>query len=71
MAGVLQQAITAGDLPIDAGDVPGLLEQVRETADSKFGDYTTTVAMPLAKRVREKPRTLAERLISQIGRAHV
>ena len=69
MAGVLQQAIAAGDLPIDAGDVPGLLEQVRETTDPKFGDYTTTVAMPLAKRLREKPRTLAERLISRLNAA--
>ena len=67
MAGVLEAAISAGELPIEASDIPALLEQVRETADPKFGDYTATLAMPLAKRLGAKPRDLAERLIARLN----
>ncbi|MEY3032354.1 MAG: hypothetical protein RLZZ622_829, partial [Planctomycetota bacterium] len=47
MAGVLQSAMSADELSIEASDIPALLELVRETADPKFGDYTATLAMPL------------------------
>ena len=67
MAGVLQAAISAGELPIEASDILSLLEQVRETADPKFGDYTATLAMPLAKRSGVKPRDLAELLIARLN----
>ena len=67
MAVVLQAAISAGELPIEFSDISGLLEQVRETADPKFGDYTATLAMPLAKRSGTKPRDLAERLIARLN----
>ena len=67
MAAALEAAITADELPLDAGDLPGLLEQVRETADEKFGDYTATLAMPLAKRLKAKPRELAEQLIAWLN----
>ena len=67
MAGVLEEAIAAGELAVEADEVPGLVEQVRETADPKFGDYTATLAMPLAKRLRAKPRDLAEKLIIRLN----
>jgi arginyl-tRNA synthetase len=62
MAAALEAAIGAGELPI-----AGLLELVRETADPKFGDYTATLAMPLAKRLGAKPRDLAEQLITRLN----
>ena len=67
IAGVLAEAIAVGELPVAADEVPGLLEQVRETADPKFGDYTATLAMPLAKRLGVKPRDLAEKLIARLN----
>jgi arginyl-tRNA synthetase len=67
MAGVLQSAMSADELSIEASDIPALLELVRETADPKFGDYTATLAMPLAKRLGAKPRDLAERLIVRLN----
>ncbi len=67
MAAVLEAAVGAGELPIAAGEIPGLLELVRETADPKFGDYTATLAMPLAKRLGAKPRDLAEQLITRLN----
>ena len=39
-----------GVVAIDAAEIPVLLEQVRETADAKFGDYSGTMAMGLAKK---------------------
>ena len=48
-----------GVVAIDAAEIPMLLEQVRETADAKFGDYSGTMAMGLAKKAGKKPRDLA------------
>ena len=67
LANVLEQSIATGDIKISLDEIPGLLEQVRETADSKFGDFTATLAMPLAKRLGVKPRGLATDLISRIN----
>ena len=74
-----------GVVTIAPDEMPGLLEQVRETADPKFGDYSGTMAMPLAKKSGRKPRDLALEIIArldvadlfekpaapEIGRAHV
>ena len=67
LASVLEQSIATGDLKIALDEIPGLLEQVRETADSKFGDFTATLAMPLAKKLGVKPRDLASELILRIN----
>ena len=67
LAGVLEQSIAADELNISLDEIPLLLEQVRETADSKFGDFTATLAMPLAKRLGLKPRELASGLILRIN----
>ena len=40
---------------------------MRETADSKFGDFTATLAMSLAKKLGVKPRDLASELILRIN----
>jgi hypothetical protein len=37
-----------GVASISAAEIPALLEQVRETADAAFGDYSGTMAMALA-----------------------
>ena len=67
LASVLEQSIATGGLKISLDEIPGLLEQVRETADSKFGDFTATLAMPLAKKLGVKPRDLASKLILRIN----
>ncbi len=68
LAGVLEQAVSGGDLKISSEEIPVLLEQVRETADPKFGDFTATLAMPLAKKMGVKPRDLASDLIARINK---
>ena len=65
LAGVLEQAVSGGDLKISSEEIPVLLQQVRETADPKFGDFTATLAMPLAKKMGVKPRDLASDLIGE------
>ena len=68
LAGVLAQAVSEDDLTISSEEIPALLEQVRETADPKFGDFTATLAMPLAKKMGVKPRDLASDLIAKINK---
>ena len=38
----LESLAADGGVAIAAHEMPGLLEQVRETADAKFGDYRTS-----------------------------
>jgi len=58
-----------GVVPIDGGEIPLLLEQVRETADAKFGDYSGTMAMGLAKKAGRKPRELAVEIARHLADA--
>jgi arginyl-tRNA synthetase len=51
---------------IAAEELPGLVDQVRETADPKFGDYSGTMAMALAKRAGLKPRDVAVEIIRRL-----
>ena len=57
-----------GIVAIPAAELPGLLEQVRETADAQFGDYSGTMAMALAKRAGRKPRDVAGEIIRRLER---
>ncbi|MFM7520066.1 MAG: arginine--tRNA ligase [Planctomycetota bacterium] len=66
-AGALAAASVDGALPIAAADVPGLVDQVREAADPKFGDYSATLAMGLAKKVGKKPRDVAVELATRLS----
>ncbi len=65
-AAALQRLAADGVVAIAADDVPGLVEQVRETADPKFGDYSGTMAMALAKRAGRKPREVAAAIIERL-----
>ena len=52
------------DLPEES--IPGLVSLVRETAEAKFGDYSATMAMPLAKQARKPPREVAAGIIRHL-----
>ena len=73
LRGMFQEALARlaaeGILAIHADDMPGLLEQVRETADPKFGDYSGTMAMGLAKRAGRKPRDVAAEIAGRLREA--
>jgi arginyl-tRNA synthetase len=56
-------AMSAADLPAVLGQVS---DQVREAADAKFGDYSGTMAMALAKRSGRKPRDVAVEIIRRL-----
>ena len=64
----LQGLATDGNLALGLTDIPPLLEQVREAADAKFGDYYGTMAMALAKKVGRKPRELAAEIAGRLAR---
>ena len=52
------------DLPEES--IPGLVSLVRETAEAKFGDYSATMAMPLAKQARKPPREVAAGIVRHL-----
>ena len=58
-----------GTLAIGPDEIAALLEQVRETADAKFGDYSGTMAMALAKKSGKKPRDVAVAIIGRLAAA--
>jgi len=62
----LERLAADGVVAIAPEELPGLVEQVRETADPKFGDYSGTMAMPLAKRAGVKPRDMALAIIQRL-----
>ncbi len=65
-AAALERLAADGIVSLGPDDLPGLLEQVRETADAKFGDYSGTMAMALAKRAGKKPRDVALAIIERL-----
>jgi arginyl-tRNA synthetase len=62
----LERLSADGVVAIAPEEMPALVEQVRETADSKFGDYSGTMAMALAKKAGRKPRDLAIEIINRL-----
>ncbi|MFM7033841.1 MAG: arginine--tRNA ligase, partial [Planctomycetia bacterium] len=62
----LQRLAADGVVAISSDELPGLIDQVRETADPKFGDYSGTMAMALAKRAGMKPRDMAAAIIARL-----
>ena len=62
----LERLSSDGVVAIAAEELPGLVAQVREAADPKFGDYSGTMAMALAKRVGKKPRDVAVEIINRL-----
>jgi arginyl-tRNA synthetase len=65
--GALEGLAADGAIAIGPDDVPPLLEQVRQTADAKFGDYSGTMAMGLAKRAGRRPRDLAAEIAARLA----
>jgi|LakMenEpi03Aug12_release.lakeMendotaPanAssembly.Ray.scaffolds.fasta_scaffold188235_1 arginyl-tRNA synthetase len=65
----LEGLVADGVVAIDAGEMAGLLAQVRETADAKFGDYSGTMAMALAKKAGQKPRDVAVAISHRLAAA--
>ena len=68
-AAAFESVAADGIVAIDAAEIPALLEQVRETADAKFGDYSGTMAMGLAKKAGKKPRDLAVEIARRLAEA--
>ena len=62
----LERLAADGVVGISAEELPSLIDQVRETADPKFGDYSGTMAMALAKRAGLKPRDMAIAIIERL-----
>ena len=65
-AAALERLAADGIVALGPDEMLGLLEQVRETADAKFGDYSGTMAMALAKRAGKKPRDVAIAIIERL-----
>jgi arginyl-tRNA synthetase len=63
----LESLAADGVVAIGPDEIEPLLEQVRETADAKFGDYSGTMAMPLAKKAGRKPRDVAIEIIGRLA----
>jgi len=62
----LERLSADGIVAIAPEEMPALVDQVRETADPKFGDYSGTMAMALAKKAGRKPRDLAIEIINRL-----
>ena len=65
----LEQLAADGLAAIGPDEIEGLVEQVRETADAKFGDYSGTMAMALAKKAGKKPRDVAVEIARRLEAA--
>jgi arginyl-tRNA synthetase len=65
----LEGLAASGVIALGADEIDGLLEQVRETADAKFGDYSGTMAMALAKKAGKKPREVAVEIGARLAAA--
>ncbi|MDR0529101.1 MAG: arginine--tRNA ligase [Zoogloeaceae bacterium] len=61
LSALLRQALAS--VAPEAADAPVVLERPREAA---HGDFSSNLAMRLAKRLKQNPRLLAERLCSEI-----
>ncbi|MBC1499661.1 arginine--tRNA ligase [Listeria weihenstephanensis] len=55
-------------LELDASAVPTVLLEVPK--DKKYGDYSTNIAMQLARVAKKAPRAIAEDVVAAIGEEH-
>ncbi|MFM8954140.1 MAG: arginine--tRNA ligase [Planctomycetaceae bacterium] len=62
----LERLAADGMVGQSPAELAGLAEQVRETADAKFGDYSGAMAMALAKPAGRKPRDMAAAIIERL-----
>jgi arginyl-tRNA synthetase len=65
----LERLSADGVVAIGPEEIDGLVVQVRETADAKFGDYSGTMAMALAKKAGKKPRDVAVEIATRLAAA--
>lgn len=65
---ILLDAVESGDVALDAGAVPDPVK-VERPRQREHGDWSTNVAMQLAKRAGTSPRALAELLASRLADA--
>jgi arginyl-tRNA synthetase len=66
VAAAVESLVASGEFAIDPGEIPGLSSLVRESADARFGDYSATLAMPLAKRLSRPPRGVAGAILERL-----
>ena len=67
---LLRSKVTEALQQISSAEVlSGFVPEVSATADPRFGDYQTTAAMVLAKKLRTNPRQLATDLIGRLDLA--
>ncbi|MPV38964.1 arginine--tRNA ligase [Georgenia subflava] len=64
---VLLEVVAAGDVALNAEDVPE--PRVERPRQREHGDWSTNVAMQLAKKAGTNPRALAELLAERLGAA--
>ncbi|MDB6171623.1 MAG: arginyl-tRNA synthetase [Chthoniobacteraceae bacterium] len=60
------QSLLESRIRVAIAGIAELEPQVTPTADSRFGDYQTNVAMILAKQQRANPRQLAQQIIEKL-----
>ena len=60
------RAILAERLTRVLADYPDAVPDLTATAEARFGDYQTNVAMTLAKRLRTNPRELAQKIATAL-----
>jgi len=60
----LERLSADGVVAIAPEELPALVEQVRETADPKHGDFQCNAALGLAKAMQAKPREIAEGIVA-------
>ena len=64
----LHDAVAAGEIPLSAQDVPQIA-RVERPKNREHGDWSTNVAMQLAKKAGRNPRELAPLLAARLGAA--
>src|SRR5215210_1810114 len=64
-------AILEERLRMALAEFPAIKPQVTPTADARFGDYQTNVAMLLAKEQRANPRQIAASIIERLDVAGI
>ncbi|MDT0110396.1 arginine--tRNA ligase [Listeria booriae] len=65
---IIKNAVV-GALGLEEADVPAILLEVPK--DKQHGDYSTNVAMQLARVAKKAPKVIAEAIVDAIGENHV
>ncbi|EUJ28764.1 arginine--tRNA ligase [Listeria cornellensis] len=64
---IINEAVVQG-LGIEQAEVPSILLEVPK--DKQHGDYSTNIAMQLARVAKKAPRAIAETVVEAIGESH-